>query len=280
MANNLSSNSVAPITALIIARNEEKMIANCIETVRWCKEVLVLDNGSSDSTPQLAEELGARVVHYQTHNFATLRQEILKHAKTEWIFYLDADERVTPELAQEVIVQLETTSASAFTLKRENYFYGQKFSFTGTQGDLVARIFKRAHVQGWKGEIHESPVYKGETLELHCPLLHFTHRTTQEGLIKSASWTLQEAQLLHKAGTKPVTVTTILRKGLMEILRRGIRDKGYKDGMAGWVEAIIQGINRMLVYIQVWELQREPSITKRYEQLEQQVARSWREKKV
>lgn len=280
MANNQLSKSPASITALVIAHNEEKMIANCIETLAWCQEIIVLDNDSSDSTPQLAEELGARVIHFHSKDFSALRQEILKYVKTEWVFYVDCDERVTPELAKEILVQTETNSADAYTLLRQNYFYGQVFNFTGTQRDFVTRVFKTKNLKGWKGEIHESPVFQGNQLLLRAPLWHFTHRTTQEGLLKSAAWTQKEAQLLFKANVAPVGVKTILRKGVMEVLRKIIKDKGYKDGMAGWVEALIQGINRMLVYIQVWELQQQPSISKKYQQLEQEVASLWRNTKV
>ena len=109
--NNLS------ITAVIIAKNEESMIANCIDSLRWCSEILVIDNGSDDTTPHVAESLGARVVSYKTGSFAALRERAQKYVKTDWLFYIDADERVSPMLAKEISVHLETHTAQALRMK-------------------------------------------------------------------------------------------------------------------------------------------------------------------
>ena len=96
------------------------------------------------------------------------------------------------------------------------------------------------------------------------------------GLLKTAAWTPIEAQELYKSGIQPVTLLTLLRKGFMEFLRRGFLKQGYKDGMTGLVEAVIQGINRVLVYIQVWELQQQPSIPERYQKKEAEILSLWK----
>lgn len=263
------------ITAIILAKNEETMIANCIDTLKWCDEIMVIDTGSTDETAKISESLGARVVGFASPDFAKIRNEGLKRSKTDWIFYVDADERVTPELAREVMVNIETNSAPVFTLRRLNYCYGSLLQHGGWENDTVTRIFKRQALQGWKGEIHESPVFQGTQLELITPLIHLTHRSTRENLHKSAQWTGIEAKLLFESGIKPVTITTLIRKGFMEFIRRAYVKKGYQDGMTGMVEAIVQGMNRVMVYIQVWELQQKPPIMERYNKLEKEVAKKW-----
>lgn len=264
------------ITAVIIARDEADMIANCIETVRWCDDIIVIDNGSIDATPELARELGARVIEHQTDSFANLRSRALKYVKTDWLFYVDADERVTPSLSSEVLVQIETTPAHALKTLRHNYMYGQKMEHGGWQHDWVTRIFRRSRLKGWFGQIHESPDFDGEAISLHHPLIHLTHRNTVDGLLKSASWTPIEAELLASNLTQAITARTLLRKALMEIFRRLVVKKGYRDGMVGWIEALIQGMNRLLVYIQVWEQQQSPSLSEKYQTLEQEIAGAWR----
>lgn len=263
------------ITAVIIAKNEEAMIANCIETLRWCDEILVIDNGSEDTTAHLAETLGARVISFKSKHFDKVREEGLKRAKTDWLFYIDADERVTPTLAKEIMVQLETSTASALRMRRENILYGEKIAHGGWQADYVTRVFKRKQLQGWSGIIHESPVFEGGEVEVHSPLLHFTHRSVIDGLKKTSEWTPLEAQLLYQAAIPPVTLLTLVRKGVMEFIRRAYFKGGYKDGMPGLVEALTQGINRMLVYMQVWELQQQPTIPQRYQEVELEVAQLW-----
>jgi glycosyltransferase involved in cell wall biosynthesis len=264
------------ITAVIITKNEASMIANCIESLRWCNEILVIDNESEDLTAELARDLGARVITAKESSFAALRTRALKHTKTDWIFYVDADERVTPSLSQEILVRIETTADTSFKMKRQNVMFGQPISYTGWQQDWVERIFKREALIEWFGEIHESPRTKGSSSRLKTALIHLTHRSTVDGLRKSAVWTGIEARLLWEAKTPPVTALTLLRKTSMEFWRRLIIHQGYRDGMVGWIESFIQAFNRLLVYVQLWELQQQPPLSEQYERLEQQLAEQWR----
>jgi len=269
----------AKITAIILAKNEAAMIGACINSLIWCDEILVLDNGSTDGTATLAENLGARVVNFSHPSFARKRNEALKHAKNDWVFYIDADERITPTFAKEVMVQLETSDALVLSANRENVCYGFEFKHGGWQNDVVTRIFNKQALKEWSGQIHESPVFAGEVVKLHSPIIHLTHRNTEDNLRKSADWTKLEAELLYKAGEKPVTIFTLIRKGVMEFLRRAVSQKGYQDGMAGLVEAVVQGINRMIVYIQVWELQQKPSLPDRYAKKEEEIKKLWSQEK-
>lgn len=268
------------ITAVIIAKNEEDMIGACLDTLDWCKQCIVLDDGSSDQTVQIAEKKGAQVIQFKHPSFARLRSEALKQVQTDWVLYIDADERVTPELAAEITAQIATSTATAITMRRKNYFYGVVLEHGGWERDFVTRAFQLGTLTGWIGEIHESPTFTGTVVQLTAPLLHFSHRDTASGLHKSASWTKIEARLLFDAGIPPVGVLTILRKGLMESIRRILVKKGYQDGTTGVIEGLVQGINRMLVYIQVWELQQKPSIPDRYSEAEQTIVASWQGKKV
>ena len=268
------------ISAIIIAKNEEAMLTQCLSTLGWVDQVLVIDNGSIDQTTKVAENLGAKVIHFEHSSFARVRNEALKHVETDWIFYIDADERVTPTLAKEIMVNLETESGHVFSIKRKNICYGEEFQFGGWENDEVTRVFLVKALDKWQGKVHETPLYEGQPIILHTPLIHLTHRNTQENLIKSASWTKAEAQLLHKAGGKKVNFLTILRKGIMEFIRRAIFAKGYQDGLAGLIESLVQGINKMLVYIQVWELQQVPSLEEKYRRHEIVIQKQWENDKV
>jgi glycosyltransferase involved in cell wall biosynthesis len=268
------------LTAIIIAKNEESMIANCLESLRWVDQLLVMDNGSSDKTAEIASSYGAQVIAIKTDSFAKLRTTAQKHVKTDWLFFIDADERVTPQLAQEILVHLETGEASALSIPRQNILYGQVMTKGGWGGEYVTRVFQKTKLEGWSGDIHESPIFEGSVAQLHMPLWHLTHRNTVDGLLKTASWTPIEARLFVEAGVAPVTVTTILRKGIMEFLRRGVFKKGGSEGMAGWIEAIIQGINRMIVYILIWEQQQLPSLEEKYQAKEEELVALWKHAQV
>ncbi len=263
------------ITAVVITKNESAMIEGCLRCLQWCTAVIVIDTGSSDDTVAKAERLGARVIQLNLVSFAKIRTEALKYVQTDWCIYIDADERVTPTLAKEVAVLIETSAANALEMHRENIFFGQHVEHGGWEKDSVTRVFKKTSLKRWFGDIHESPEFSGMAVLCQTPLIHFTHRTVKDGLIKSAQWTYMEAELLHAAHIPTVTFFTLIRKGMMEFIRRGIFKKGYKDGEVGLIEALIQGINRVLVYAQVWELQQKPPIEKRYSDYETELFKAW-----
>lgn len=269
--------SNSPITAVVIAKDEAEMIAGCLSCLSWCEAVLVIDNGSKDDTADLAEKMSAKVIQFKHSSFARLRNEALKHVKTDWVLYIDADERVTPELAKEISVTLETEEVTAISFDRQNYFFGTLFNHGGWQHDRVTRGFKVSSLQGWSGTIHESPQFRGEAKVMTFPLWHFSHRKVAGGLIKSASWTGMEAELLFKANIPQVTVPVVIKKAVSEFVKRAFIRGGYKDGAEGWYEAIIQAFNRAIVYIQVWELQQKPSIEQKYSSLEKKLVQKWKD---
>lgn len=264
------------VSAIVIARNEAEMISNCLDTLTWCDEVVVIDNQSIDHTAEIAERWGARILK-GSGDFATLRNLGLQKCKADWLLYIDADERVIPTLAKEIRTVIVDTTHNAFRLSRSNVLYGHLLTHGGWQNDKVVRLFRRESLVKWEGEVHEHAVSEGTTGELKTQLLHLTHRSIVDGLHKSSQWTPVEAKLLYEAGIPKVKATTIIRKGVMEVWRRIVKQKGYQDGVVGWVEALVQGINRMLVYMQVWELQQKPSIPERYQKYETQVSRLWKQ---
>ncbi|MEX0895744.1 MAG: glycosyltransferase, partial [Patescibacteria group bacterium] len=208
-------------------------------------------------------------------SFAKLRNEALKYVKQPWVLYVDADERIVPELAKEIAVGIETESADVFSFNRQNIFFGQEFQHGGWQNDQVTRLFKKEALHKWSGEIHESPNYSGVVQVLHTPLVHFSHRNVADGLLKSASWTKLEAKQYIAADFPPVTTWTVIRKMLGELYRRLVRQKGYADGQAGVFEAIIQACNKAFVFIQVWELQQKPPLAEQYRNHDAKISRLW-----
>lgn len=269
--------SRAKITAIIIAKNEEKMLAACLETLSWCDELLLIDCASTDQTVPIAEKHGARVIGFDHPSFAKIREKALESVTTDYLFYVDADERVTPALAKEILVHLENRDCLVMQINRENICYGKKFNFGSWQGDQVLRVFEKDSLKGWQGEIHECPVFSGHICQLNHQLVHLTHRSTKENLLKSANWTIKEATLLAKSDkTKKVGFFTILRKGIMEFYRQAFKYQGRKDGMPGLIEALMQAMNRIFVYIQVWELQQKPSLEDLYHSEEMKIKKLWK----
>ena len=254
----------AKITAVVIAQNEEHMIANCLEALKWCDEVLVVDSGSTDRTAELASMQGIRVIPTSSRqSFAELRNLGLKHAKHPWILYIDADERVTPG------------QFTAYRVGRNNIHYGRWMKAGGWQNDKLVRLFKKDHLKTWEGRVHEYAVVEGEVSDLIEPLIHLTHRNMADGIRKSLQWTDIEAQLLLEAKHPHMSILRLIKVTVWEFFHRVIVLKAYKDGMEGLVEAMTQSWNRFLVYERLWELQRIPSLEETYEKYEKDVERLW-----
>ncbi len=266
------------LTTIIIAKNEASMLPGCLACLEWCDQVIVIDNGSTDETVSLAERFGAKVIHFKHNSFDKLRTEALKFVQTPWVLYIDADERISPQLARSIAVHLETANppTNAIAFKRQNFFYGQEMKWGGWEDDVVTRIFRVQTLEKWQGKVHESPIFSGLVINLPIPLQHFSHRNTTDGLEKSIEWTKIEAELLFSAGVPPITLLTILRKSIMEFWRRAVVFGGWKDGLPGLIEAVVQGINKALIYIQVWELQQNPSLAEKYQDLDKTIREDWK----
>ena len=259
------------VSIIIIARDEAANLRQLLPSLDWAARVIVIGNHCTDDSQQVALRLGAQWRDSESESFAQIRSEILPEIATQWVFYLDADERVTPKLWHEIEQKLiNSAGIAAYTIRRQDYHYGELMAHGGWQNDEVTRIFRLSCLHGWTGTIHESPDFEGRAEKLHMPLLHFTHRDTASNLAKSSRWTIKEAELLAASGVY-VTRLTIVRKMLMEFYRRFWRDQGWRDGMAGFVEALVQACNRAFVYIQVWELSQNPTILQKYQLLEQKV---------
>lgn len=268
------------ISAVVITKNEEAMIANCLASLRFADEIVVVDSGSTDNTLEIVGREQVQLIEVTNGHFKDWRNKGKSVATSDWILYVDADERVTPKLAKEISETIQFTSNAAFALRRNNIHFGKWLEHGGWENDRIVRLFKRSQLVGWEGNVHESATVDGILGELKEPLVHLTHRNIKDGLVKSASWTDIEARLLLEAHTKPVRPFTLVRKFIMEFFRRLIMKKGYKDGIEGWIESFQQAINRFFVYERLWELQQKPSLEDRYGAIEKEIVRQWHNKQV
>lgn len=264
------------ISAIIITKNEEGMIANALSALSFADERIVVDSGSTDNTVEIAEREGALIMKAKSGSFSDWRNEGLKAAQGDWILYVDADERVTPKLAKEIEETVRFTSNTSFALRRNNIHFGKWMRYGGWQQDSLVRLFQRSALKRFEGDIHEHAVVEGAQGELKEPLVHLTHRNLSDGLKKSISWIDIEARLLLDAQAPKATPFTLIRKTMMEFLRRLLFKKGYKDGMEGWIESMQQAMNRFFVYERLWELQQKPPLEERYQRFEKEIQKLWK----
>jgi (heptosyl)LPS beta-1,4-glucosyltransferase len=244
------------LTAIIIAKNEEEMIKDCLTSVAFCDEVLVVDGGSTDKTIDIAKKTGASVVEYKTNSFADMRNEALKKAKGEWVFYVDADERVSKELVASIQNTVLSTEDKypAYKVKRKNFYLG---NHEWPAIEKLERLFKKEKLKKWYGDLHESPEIDGEVGELNGFLLHYTHRDLEKMLTKTIAWSETEAKLRHNANHPKMSWWRFPRVMISAFINSYITQQGYKAGTAGFIESLYQAYSMFITYARLWELQQK-----------------------
>lgn len=250
------------LSVVIIAKNEEVMIKDCLESAKWADEVILVDTGATDNTPQIAQKFGAKVISlpFKKLEFAKWRNAGLKAAQGDWVLYLDADERITPELKKELQTVLADPQYAAYEIPRRNFYLGQEMHYGGAWPDYVKRLFLKKKLKAWEKELHENPIFEDEMGKLKSPFIHLTHRDLSSMVEKTREWSKIEAKLLFEAGHPPVTWWRLLKVMLTEFWQRGIKLQGLKDGVVGWIEVIFQMFSRFITYARLWELQNKLKI--------------------
>ncbi len=264
------------LSVVILTKNEEKQIATCLKSVLWADEIVIIDSGSADNTLEIAKQYTKKIINKTFTNFSDLRNEGLKQAKHDWILYVDADEEITKDLADEirsVILGSEATPGSkkdrfwtsqndengigAYFVTRRNFYLGQEWPVK----DKVERLFKKDKLTGWQGQVHESPQIKGEKGELKNELTHRTHNSLEEMLNNTIVWSDFEAEARFKANHPSVTWWRIFRMMLTSFWEYYVKQRGWSVGTVGLMESIYQSFSIFITYAKLWELQNHPFLS-------------------
>jgi len=247
-------NSKKMISAIIIAKNEQSRIAQCLSKVDWADEVLVIDNGSADLTSSIAKKHGAVVIRENSDNFSQIRNTGAHHAKGEWLLYVDADEIVTDQLKKEILqVIKEESGCDAYFIPRQNYYLGKLWPTK----DGMVRLVRSRSLQQWIGAVHEHAVIKGKTGRLKNFFIHTTHRSLEEMVAKTNEWSAIEATLRLRNGHPPVVWWRFLRVMMTGFTNSYIREEGWKAGTVGFIESSYQAFSMFITYAKLWEMQQK-----------------------
>ncbi len=242
------------ISAIILTKNSEDLIADCIDSVSFCDEIIVVDDSSTDRTPDLAKHLGARVFNYKSNSFAEKRNFGLGKAKYKWVLYIDDDERISGELKKNImeVAEKQKDEFDAYRLKRKNFYLG-KHEWPSIE--KMERLFKKNSLEKWEGKLHETPVAKGEIGELEGFINHYTHQDLTKMVNKTIEWSRVEAELRFKANHPKMSEWRFFRVMLTAFYDSYVKQKGYKVRTAGLVESLYQSFSIFITYARLWELQ-------------------------
>lgn len=248
------------ISVIILVKNAADKIEGCLKSIRdLADEIVILDTGSQDNTLKIVKRFGTKVGKARGSDYASWRNESAKIARGEWLFYVDHDERVSPELAKEIRNVVQTDNFAAYDIPRKNYVFGRWLKYGGWWPDRVLRLIKKDKLVGWQGEVHEQPKIKGDLGHLSEPLTHLKEDNLSDMVEKTNRYSVYEARLLFDAGHPPMAWWRFLRVIGREFRDRLIFKLGFLDGPKGIIYCLYQGYSRFITYAKLWEMQNNRS---------------------
>jgi glycosyltransferase involved in cell wall biosynthesis len=249
------------ISAVIIALNEAKNLEILLGTLGWCDEIIVLDSGSSDGTVEIAKKSGARVFIEEWKGYGLQKQSAVDKASSAWILSIDADERVSTELKEEILNRTASADAEGYYIPRKN-FYGKKWlRFGGQYPDYVLRLFRKSAGRFTPDIVHERVEVEGRTERLKSPIIHYAFDSLASRMDKTDKYATLSALKMKDAGKKASALSPYVHL-LSPVLKDYVLRLGFLDGSEGFNVALFKALGAYLKYAKLIELQKadEPKI--------------------
>lgn len=244
-----------PLTVAVIALNAESQIGELLASVDFADEVLVVDSGSTDGTVGMAQSRGARVIQQDWLGFGRQKQFAVSAARNDWVLCLDADERVTPRLAQAIRKALAGGRFKAWRMARRNRFLGAWLAHGEGYPDWCLRLFHRAHASWSNDEVHEAVLTTAEVGRLEGDLLHDSAEDVSSYMAKQNRYTTLHAQALFRQGVRAGYAKLFLNP-LARFLKFYVFKLGFLDGGPGFAHVVIGCNNTFHKYLKLIELQK------------------------
>ncbi|SUT92763.1 glycosyltransferase family 2 protein [Actinobacillus lignieresii] len=244
------------LSVAMIVKNEAQDLAKCLETVQgWVNEIIVLDSGSSDETVQIAESFGAKVyVNSDWQGFGKQRRLAQQYVTSDYVLWLDADERVTPELKQSILQAVEKNEENTvYQVSRLSEVFGKQIRHSGWYPDYVVRLYRTDFAKYGEELVHEKVHYpKNATVKkLTGDLLHFTYKDIHHYLVKSASYAKAWAIQRQNAG-KTASLLDGVTHALGCFVKMYLLKAGFLDGKQGFLLAVLSAHSTFVKYADLW----------------------------
>lgn len=244
------------LSVAMIVKNEAHHLAQCLDTVTaWVDEIVILDSGSTDATQQIAEQYGAKF--YQNTDwpgFGKQRQLAQQYVTSDYVLWLDADERVTPELRQSIQAAIaQDAPNTAYKIPRLSEIFGHKIRHSGWYPDYVIRLYRKDFARYGDQLVHEKVELPANAniQKLQGDLLHYTYQNIHHYLVKSASYAKAWADQREKAGKK-ATLWQGISHAVGCFVKMYVIRLGFLDGKAGLLLAILSAHSTFVKYADLW----------------------------
>ena len=244
-----------PLSVTLITRDAAGQLADCLASVAFADEIVVVDSGSIDDTVEIARRHGARILEHEWLGFGPQKQFAVDAASHDWVLCVDADERVSPELREQIVSELKAPRGFVYAIPRRNRFLGRWLRHGEGYPDWSVRLFHRAHARWGSEPVHEKVVSRSPVLKLSGDLLHDSAETLEKYLDKQNRYTSLQAEAMHAEGRRAnalqLTISPVLRFFKYYVLRLG-----FLDGVPGLVHIAIGCMNSFNKYAKLRALER------------------------
>ncbi|MGZ5052211.1 MAG: glycosyltransferase family 2 protein [Methylobacter sp.] len=249
------------LSVVIITKNEAAHICRCLESVAWADQIIVLDSGSDDDTVAICRRYTERVYQTDWPGFGIQKQRAVDKADGDWIFSIDADEVVTPELRVEIEQAMRDGRYKGYQIPRLSSYCGRQMRHGGWWPDYVLRLFRRDCGRFTDAVVHESIIVEGEVGRLQSPLLHDAFINLDEVLHKVNSYSTLGAKMLYQRGVRS-SLTKAVFKGLWTFIRTYWLKAAFLDGRQGLMLSISNAEGTYYKYMKLLELQNSRQLHK------------------
>ncbi len=239
------------LSSITITGNEAENIADCIDSLSFCDERVVVDGGSKDDTVSIAERHGATVYHHPWTDHGTQKNIALSHATGDWVLLLDADERVPPALAAEIMKAIDEGAADGFEVPRLSSFCGRWMHHSGWYPDYVLRLFRREKGRFSDHLVHTRVICDGSVRRLRTPLTHIAIRRLPDSVAKMNGYSTEGARELLAEGRK-VSFFAGISHGIWAFVRCYLLRLGFLDGREGFLLAVANAEGTYYKYMKAW----------------------------
>ncbi len=244
------------ISAAIITLNEENTIADCIKSINWVDEVIVIDSLSTDRTKEIAESLGAKVIDQKFLGHVEQKQMAVDQCQYDWVLCLDADERISKKLKEEIFQLFETTSPdtllNGYTVPRRSFHLGRWIMHGGWYPDRNIRLFNRKFGH-WAGtNPHDKVDVQGKVGHFEGALDHYVFRDLYDNIQTNNSFSSISAKILFEEGNKP-SFLKLMFKPMGKFIETYLIKRGFLDGMPGFIISVGAAYSMFLKYAKLWE---------------------------
>lgn len=238
-------------SVIIITKNEAQNISECLESVKWADEIIVVDSGSEDETISIAKRFTHKVLINEWKGFAQQKSFAMNQATNEWILSIDADERITDSLKSEIL-NSDLSRYDGYKIKRDNFFLGKLIRGCGWGNDYQLRLFRKSKTKITNRLVHEGFEVEGKIGQLKNSMLHFSYRNFSDAITKINHYSTLEA--IEKQNRKKVNAFTIVLTPVIAFLQHFFLRKGFIDGIYGLFVSMMHAITKLQVQLKIWEL--------------------------